>query len=134
MVSVSMSAKRRITLRIIRGLAAFAFVSAGILKLIGAPMMVAVFDHVGLGQWFRYVTGAIEVGGAIMLLSPQLVGAAAILLSCTMIGAIISHFTVVPGSPVPAATLLTLCLVIAWSYRSTTLSLLGKAPTQRVAA
>src|SRR3982750_3690027 len=124
----TMSTRRRITLWVVRGLAAFAFVSAGSLKLIGVPMMVTVFDHVGFGQWFRYVTGAIEVGGAILLLSPRFVGAAATLLGCTMVGAIISHLTVVPGSPVPATILLTLCVVIAWSYRSTTLALLGQAP------
>jgi len=134
MVSAPVSAKRRIILQVIRGLTAFAFISAGILKLVGAPMMVAVFNHVGLGQWFRYVTGLIEVSGAIMLLSPRFVGPAALLLSATMIGAIISHFTVVPGSPVPAATLLTMCAVVAWSYRQTTLALFGQAPAQRVAA
>jgi len=134
MVTVPISAKRRISLRIARGLVAFAFILFGMLKLIGVPMMVTVFDHVGLGQWFRYVTGAIEVGGAILLLSPRFVGAAATLLGFTMVGAIISHFTVVPGSPVPATILLTLCVVIAWSYRSTTLALLGQAPAQRVAA
>ena len=134
MVTVPMSAKRRISLRVVRGLVAFAFILAGMLKLIGAPMMVTVFEHVGLGQWFRYVTGTIEVGGAILLLSPRFVGAAATLLGCTMVGAIVSHFTVVPGSPVPATILLMVCIVIAWSYRSTTLALLGQAPAQRVAA
>ena len=133
-MSAPMSAKQRIFLRVARGLVAFAFILFGMLKLIGVPMMVTVFEHVGLGQWFRYVTGAIEVGGAILLLSPRFVGAAATLLGCTMVGAIISHFTVVPGSPVPATILLTLCAVIAWSYRGTTLTLLGQAPTQRVAA
>jgi uncharacterized membrane protein YphA (DoxX/SURF4 family) len=132
MVHDKMSAKQRNALRVVRGLVALAFVLFGMLKLIGVPMMVTVFDHVGFGQWFRYVTGLIEVGGAIMLLSPQLVGAAALLLSGTMVGAIISHFTVVPGSPVPATVLLTLCAVIAWSYRNNTLALLGQAPTQRV--
>jgi uncharacterized membrane protein YphA (DoxX/SURF4 family) len=132
MVHDTMSAKQRNALRVVRGLVASAFILFGMLKLIGVPMMVTVFDHVGFGQWFRYVTGLIEVVGAIMLLSPRFVGAAALLLSGTMVGAIISHFTVVPGSPVPATVLLTLCAVIAWSYRNSTLALLGQAPTQRV--
>jgi putative oxidoreductase len=127
-------ARRRVTLTIIRGLAAFAFVSAGILKLVGVPMMVDVFEHVGFGQWFRYATGVIEVGSAILLLSPRYVGPAASLLSVTMIGAIISHLIVVPGSPGPAVALLTMCLVIAWSYRDTTLGMFGSRPAQRVAA
>ncbi|MER8387999.1 DoxX family protein [Mesorhizobium sp. M1329] len=110
----------------------FALVLFGTLKLIGMPMMVDVFDHVGLGQWFRYATGMIEVGGAILLLSPRFVGPAALVLAATMIGAIISHLTVVPGSPAPAALLLTLSSVIPWSYRGSTLALLRL--TQRVSA
>ena len=73
-----MSARQQIILRVLRGLVAFAFVLFGTLKLIGIPMMVDVFDHVGLGQWFRYATGGIEVGGAILLLSPRFVGPAAL--------------------------------------------------------
>jgi putative oxidoreductase len=128
------SAKQRIFLTTIRVLVAAAFILFGTLKLIGVPMMVAVFDHVGFGQWFRYVTGAIEVIGAILLLTPRFVGAAALMLSATMVGAILSHFTVVPGSSVPAMVLLVLCAVIAWSYRNGTLALLGKAPARRVSA
>ena len=127
-----MSARQQIILKVLRGLAAFAFVLAGTLKLIGIPMMVDVFDHVGLGQWFRYATGVIEVGGAILLLSPRFVGPAALVLAATTIGAIISHLTVVPGSPAPAAVLLVLCSVIAWSYRQGTLTLLGLAQAQRL--
>ncbi len=129
-----MSARQQIILRMLRGLVAFAFVLFGTLKLIGIPMMVDVFDHVGLGQWFRYATGVIEVGGAILLLSPRFVGPAALVLAATMIGAIISHLTVVPGSPAPAAVLLVLCLVIAWSYRQGTLTLLGLTQAQRLSA
>jgi putative oxidoreductase len=33
------------------------FVMAGGSKLAGAPAMVQLFDAIGLGQWFRYVTG-----------------------------------------------------------------------------
>ncbi|MER9024146.1 DoxX family protein [Mesorhizobium sp. M0815] len=132
MNSDSMSARQRIILRALRGLVAFAFVLFGTLKLIGMQMMVDVFDHVGLGQWFRYATGIIEVGGAILLLSPRFVGPAALVLAATMIGAIISHLTVVPGSPAPAALLLALSLAIAWSYRGSTLALLGL--TQPVSA
>ena len=69
MNSDSMSARQRITLTTLRGLVAFAFVLFGTFKLIGMPMMVDVFDHVGLGQWFRYATGMIEVSGAILLLA-----------------------------------------------------------------
>ena len=38
------------------------FLLAGGSKLAGAAAMVALFDAVGVGQWFRYVTGGIELG------------------------------------------------------------------------
>src|SRR5258706_370668 len=44
---------------------------AGGLKLTAAPAMVALFDAIGAGQWFRYVTGSIEVGSALALLVPS---------------------------------------------------------------
>src|SRR6202048_4313449 len=44
------------------------FIGAGCAKLYGPPAMIAEFDAVGLGQWFRYFTGALEIIGAILLL------------------------------------------------------------------
>src|SRR5436190_1204621 len=47
------------------------FLLAGGSKLAGAPAMIALFDGIGIGQWFRYVTGLIEVGSAVALLVPS---------------------------------------------------------------
>jgi putative oxidoreductase len=44
---------------------AFAFIMAGSGKLIGRPGMVEQFHQIGIGQWFRYLTGILEVVGAI---------------------------------------------------------------------
>ena len=46
-------------------LTAAAFLMAGVATLSGYPMMVETFDKIDVGQWFRYVTGAIEVASAI---------------------------------------------------------------------
>ena len=43
--------------------AAGMFVMVGFFKLSGDPQMVGLFDAIGLGQWFRYVTGSFEVFG-----------------------------------------------------------------------
>ena len=59
---------RLITLWILSGLVALAFLGAGGAKLAGAAAMVELFDKVGRGQWFRYLTGLLEVAGAIGLL------------------------------------------------------------------
>lgn len=45
-------------------LLAAAFLAAGLSKLTDVSAMVELFDAVGLGQWFRYVTGVVEVAGA----------------------------------------------------------------------
>jgi putative oxidoreductase len=45
--------------------ALFLFAAFG--KLTSRPMMVQEFDIVGLGQWFRYFTGIVEVVGAAAL-------------------------------------------------------------------
>ena len=90
------------------------FVMAGLGKVIGRPGMVLEFEHVGLGQWFRYVTGVLELAGAIGLLIPRFSRFAAGMLAVIMVGAIIAHLTVL-GSPatLPAA-LLALLLLTAW--------------------
>src|ERR1700752_304316 len=60
------------------GLAAM-FLMAGGSKLLAAPTMVALFDAIGWGQWFRYVTGAIETSAAVALLIPSVAGYGALL-------------------------------------------------------
>ena len=61
---------RTITLWILQVIVALAFFAAGGSKLTGAEQMVAVFDKIGWGQWFRYVTGLLEVASAIGLFIP----------------------------------------------------------------
>ena len=101
----------------VRIVLALAFAAAGGAKLAGVPMMVATFEAVGIGQWFRYLTGAIEVAGAVMLLLPGVALYAGLLLGATMVGATISHLMVVPGSPVPAIVLGLLCALVVWHQR-----------------
>ncbi|SRR5216683_8258796 len=108
------STGRLMALWLLSGLVALAFIGAGSSKLAGAAAMVELFDKVGLGQWFRYVTGALEVGGGIGLFLPRYAFHAAALLALVMLGAVISHLTVVGGSPVPAAVLLVMAATIAY--------------------
>jgi uncharacterized membrane protein YphA (DoxX/SURF4 family) len=98
-------------------LAAAMFLFVGSSKLAGAPMMVQMFGAIGIGQWFRYVTGAIEVVGAVLLLVPSLAGFGALALAVTMIGAIITHLFIVGGNPAPAIVLLGATTTIAWTRR-----------------
>ena len=105
---------RLITLWIVSGLLALAFLGAGGAKLAGAAAMVQLFGKVGLGQWFRYLTGLLEVTGAFGLLIPRYAFYAAILLALVMVGAVTTHLAIIGGSPLPAVALLALSGTIAY--------------------
>lgn len=117
-VAAAPSRWKSVTLWVVRGLLALAFAAAGAAKLYGAPMLVAEFEHVGLGQWFRYLTGSLELLGAVLILVPPVAAFGGLLLSCIMIGAIITHLFLIGGSPVPALVLLTLSAIVAYAKRS----------------
>ena len=104
------------------------FLMAGGLKLFGAPEMVALFNAVGIGQWFRYVTGSIEVSSAIALLVPSFAVFGALALVPTMVGAVATHLFIVGGSPVLPAILLLGSAGVLWARRD---QLLGDRPTVR---
>jgi putative oxidoreductase len=102
----------------VRVLVSAAFIAAGLAKLAGVEMMVGTFEAVGVGQWFRYVTGLIEVGSAVMLWVPGLQFIGAGLLVCTMIGAVLAHLLILGPSAVPALVLGVLSAYLAWNFRS----------------
>ena len=102
------------------------FMIVGGLKLTGAPQLVALFDAIGIGQWFRYVTGSIEVVSAVALLVPAWAAFGALLLIPTMVGAVFTHLFIVGGSAVPATILLIGALAIAWARRDQLASVLSR--------
>jgi uncharacterized membrane protein YphA (DoxX/SURF4 family) len=95
-VASSVTAKStKIVLWVLRCLAAAIFLSAGVMKLIGAPMLVAEFDLVGLGQWFRYFTGAVEIAGGVLVLIPSVSWLGAIVLLAVDGGALVAQITAI---------------------------------------
>jgi len=108
----------RIAVIIVKVLLSFAFVAAGAAKLLGVPMMVETFETIGVGQWFRYLTGIIEVGGAALLWVPRRQGYGAAVLGGTMVGAVLAHlFVLGAASTLPAVVLGLLSAFVLWSYR-----------------
>jgi putative oxidoreductase len=105
---------RLITLWILSGVVALAFIAAGGSKLAGVPAMIALFDEIGLGQWFRYFTGLLEVTAGIGLLISRYAFYAAVLLAIIMVGAVIAHLTVLGSSPAAPAVLFVLTGIIAY--------------------
>jgi hypothetical protein len=100
------------------------FLLAGGSKLLGAPAMVALFNTIGIGQWFRYVTGLIEVGSALALLVPSISVFGALALVPTMIGAVATELFIVGDSAVPPAVLLFGAAGVVWARRHQLLSAL----------
>jgi putative oxidoreductase len=92
--------------------------AAGASKLASASAMVQLFDAVGVGQWFRYVTGALEVTGAVLLLVPALAGLGAVLLGGVLTGAVVAHLTVLHTSPGAPLLLLVGLAVVAYARRA----------------
>ena len=112
---LAVSKAANITLWVIQVLLCLGFLVAGGLKLAGDAEQVKNFALIGFGQWFRYVTGTIEIVCAIMVLIPRLARIAAMLLACVMICALIAHLTVLgidPGIIAPPI-LLAMALVVA---------------------
>ena len=105
---------RVITLWTLSGLVALAFIGAGGGKLAGSAVMVELFDKVGLGQWFRYVTGLLEVAAGIGLLMPRSAFYSAVLLALVMAGASTAHLTVLGTSPAAPVALFVLTGIIAY--------------------
>jgi putative oxidoreductase len=106
---------------ILRAALAVAFVFAGAQKFPADTMWVRLFARIGLGQWFRYVTGIVEVAGGLLLLIPRATAPAVALLTCTMAGAILVHMLVVGVGPqtVAVSVLLTGVLAVGWTRRPT---------------
>lgn len=107
-----------IALWTVQSLIAALFLMAGVGKLAGAEMHVKLFAAIGLGQWFRYVTGAIEVASAVLLFVPSLARFGALALIATMIGAIFTHLFVIGGNPAMPIVLLAGSAFVAWMRRS----------------
>ena len=80
-------------------------------------MEVQLFQAIGIGQWFRYVTGSLEVVGAIGLVVPLFAAFAALLLAAVMVGAIITHVFIVGGSPLVPIALLATMIAITYLRR-----------------
>ena len=103
---------------VVRVLLALAFVSAGGMKLAGAPQFVELFEQIGAGQWFRLLTGTLEVVGGLLVLVPRTAVWGALLLAAVMVGALLTHVLVIGGNPGPALVLFALAVLVLWLRRA----------------
>jgi putative oxidoreductase len=118
-----------IALWVLQIILALQFVMAGLAKLFGDAAMVEMFANIGIGQWFRYVVGALEVAGAAGVLVPRVSGLAALGLVCLMIGAILTNLFVLGAGPWLPVGLLVVGALVAWGRWPQTRSLIaGSGP------
>lgn len=108
---------RRIGLWSVKAVLALVFIAAGSMKLYGTPAMVQTFEQIGFGQWFRYLTGVLELVGAVAILIPAIAGFGGLLLSSIMVGATLTHLLGVPGSLPFAIALFALSALVASAHR-----------------
>lgn len=94
------------------------FLVSGVGKVYGSLMHVQNFDRLQLPQWFRVVTGTVQLIGAVGLavgyFYPQWATAAGIGLILTMIGAVLAHVRVKDEFKDMMAAVLVLCLTMAY--------------------
>ena len=105
---------------ILRAAVAVVFLSVGSSKFDATSMWVKLFDQIGFGQWFRYLTGILQIAGAVLVLVPRTFLAGIGLLALTMVGAAaiwIGRFGQVGNAVIPLVVLAALLLVGAHGSR-----------------
>lgn len=114
-----------ITLWVLQALLALSFVAAGAQKLGGTESVVTLFDHIGAGQWLRYVIGTLEIAGAVGVLIPALSGLSALALGLLMVGATVTNLVIDLDWRFPVGYLV-LAGIVAWGRRARTRALVER--------
>src|SRR5437867_1006357 len=97
---------------------ALVFLSVGSSKF-RDPMWIRIFGQIGLGQWFRYLTGVMQIAGGILVLIPRTALLGIALAACTMLGATVAWLTVLHApfnAPIPAVLLIILVVIGLGEY------------------
>ena len=78
------SRQRLTAIWVLRVFLGLAFLTIGVAKLTGSLHTVETFAAFGWGQWFRYLTGLLDLIGALLLFVPRWTCYGALLLTCTV--------------------------------------------------
>jgi putative oxidoreductase len=90
---------RTIAIGALRVLLGLIFLVVGSTKLTGTGNTVEYFAAIGWGQWFRYLTGVLDLVGAALLFFPRTICYGAIVLASGAGLAALISFTVLRGNP-----------------------------------
>jgi uncharacterized membrane protein YphA (DoxX/SURF4 family) len=103
---------------VLQSLLALYYVFSGTAKIIGAKYWVDIFNNLGIPQWFRVVTGVVQLVGAALLIIgywfTDAVAWACIWLGITMLLACLAHFRVKDpiGKTAPALMFTALIIIL----------------------
>lgn len=114
-----------IALWVLQAVTAVAVLGAGASTVAGAAQPVEIFEAIGFGDWFRYLVGLLQLGGAVGLLLPRLCGLAGLALVGMWLVAIGTHLFAIGGNAGAAVVFLVLTAVIAWGRRDRTVAYAG---------
>ena len=123
----SVAANRALwTLQILLGV--FLVVASSAPKFFGEATAVEMFAQIGLGDWFRYFVGTLELLGGVGLLVRRVSGLAALGLTGLMIGAAYTQAFVLHGGALVVTPIVIglLCALIAYARRDTIRALLRR--------
>ena len=96
------------------------FVLIGLTKFTNDPQSewYRVFEQIGIGQWFRVLTGIVQVGGGAMMCVRRTRTAGAALLAATMLGAAAVDIFIMGSPMVLAPLLLLIAIATIWAVGS----------------
>lgn len=107
---------------VLRSGIAAAFILFGLDKFPAGPnaQWVRFFDQVGAGQWFRYFTGAVEVGAGFLVLFPRTTRIGLATLAVTMAVASMIHIFIIhqPANCVITGGFCLGLIAMFWRFRS----------------
>lgn len=103
----------------LQGILGVLFLSLGIQKIVGYQLQVEIFKNLNLPQWFRVVTGWIQLVGVVGLIIgfwlPWVVVIAGLWFAVTMLVAVFAHIRVKDPfrESMPALVLLVISIILS---------------------
>jgi putative oxidoreductase len=103
----------------LRGAVTVLFCSVGFSKFSQQSEWTRIFAQIGLGQWFRYFTGVLQIVGGLMVIVPRTFAIGIAVLAGTMLGAVLAWIGPLhaPGNAIiPGALLIGLVAIYALTF------------------
>lgn len=93
-----------------------AFIYIGSTKFDQHSIWVGIFQRIGLGTWFRYFTGVMQMAGGALALVPPTALVGLVMIASTMAGAVIADLFILHFGPtaIIPVVLLIAALGAAW--------------------